>query len=211
MNDIEPSEIVITHPPEAHKIRNTQAWQTYIWLGAGSGLFLILVLLLTFVAYTVSKLVDIMALRGQDDLAFIFSTIALIDLTLLRLLAILVGAAIAFAGLAVSFFAHEKATGLSGELHQSPSAYAKAALSAYSPGIVGVIIGAVIIVTAVLATIEHSYKPPVKTFSVRPLAETSASDNRATSAVTGNPGFVSKEKMQERLKQENAANGSKAP
>ncbi len=212
MTDIEQPQKTIIHSHERRETSLPPAWQKYIWLGAGSGLFLILVLLLSFVTYTVAKLVDIMAAKGQEDLAFIFSTIALIDLTLLRLLAILVGAAIAFAGLAVSFFAHEKAIGFSGELQQSSSAYAKAALSAYSPGIVGVIIGAVIIVTAVLATIEHSYKPPIKTYSIRPLTETPTLQARDNANAGSNSGFASKEKMQEMLRREALApKGSNAP
>lgn len=217
MTDLEQQAIEISRLREGKNIDTPAShnWHKYIWFGAGSGLFFVLILLLLFVAKTVSTLVEIMSLKGADDLAFIFSSIALIDLTLLRLLAILVGAAIAFAGLAVSFFAHDKATSLSGEIHESASAYAKAALSAYSPGIVGVVIGAIIIVTAVLATIEHSYSPPTKTVTyVRPLTALplESGDNAyLTASPNKHPGFKPKNELLKELKKKPSMTSKEIP
>ncbi|UMZ14269.1 hypothetical protein I9018_11520 [Pseudomonas sp. MPFS] len=177
----------------------THHWQRYIWFGAGGGLLLFLMLLLSFVAYTVSTLVGVMQLEGGNDLDFIFSCIALIDLTLLRLLCILVGASIAFAGLAVSFFAHKNATTFSGDLKDTAALSGNFALSTYSPGILGLFIGAVIIVTAILARTEHSYSSPTTTISYLGTGAHQVAQDASSPAVQQHPGFRSKEEALQQL------------
>lgn len=140
--------------------RHDITWHKHIWIGAGVALFLILLLLLGFVGMTVSKIMNIISTQQNADLGFVFSGVVLINLTLLRLIAILIGAAIAFAGLAVSFFAHDKATSLSAQGKLSEDAATGGALKAFSPGIVGVVVGAIIILTAILSTATHHYLPP---------------------------------------------------
>lgn len=136
----------------------SQRWQELIWFGAGLGLLLTIVVLLSFVGITIWRATTFIEERKTADLAFTFSSIGLITLTLLRLLAVLIGAAISFAGLAVSFFAHDKATNLEGELRATGTGNAKATLAAYSPGIVGVFVGAIIIIFALFAKSEHKYE-----------------------------------------------------
>lgn len=147
--------------------RHSASWR-YMWLGAGTGLFITLILLLAFVGVTVHGVMRVISAQQNADLAFIFSGISLVNLTLLRLLAILAGAAIAFAGLAVSFFVHEKATSIRFSSvdeagNQSPPLQSigtpQASFSAYSPGLVGVVVGAVIIMTSLLNTSRHEYNP----------------------------------------------------
>lgn len=133
------------------------------------GLFSTLVLLLIFVGLTIYQLVKIISERQVEDLSFVFSSLALINMTLLRLLAIFSGAAIAFAGLAVSFFTHEKETTLwaSAKLNTKDDSGNEVAsimpkvgsLKTYSPGIIGIIVGAIIISIALLHSSRHSYDP----------------------------------------------------
>ena len=140
-------------------------WQQAIWTGAGLGLLLTILLLLAFAGFTIFRVVELVALRSDADLAFVFSSVGVVTLTLLRLLAILIGAAIAFAGLAVSFFSHERALSASAEVQVPVSTNTKAELVAYAPGLVGLVVGALVIVCALFARSKHDYKGP-ETYSV---------------------------------------------
>jgi hypothetical protein len=139
------------------------AWHQYIWIGAGAGLLLILLLLLGFVGATVYKIMQIISTQQDADLSFVFSGVVLVNLTLLRLIALLIGAAIAFAGLAISFFAHDKETSLSAAGKLPDGTAASGGLGTFSPGIIGVIVGAVIVMTAILSTATYQYLPPTVT------------------------------------------------
>jgi len=140
-----------------------------IWIGAGIGLFSTLILLLMFVGLTIYQVVQIISERKGAELSFVFSGLALINMTLLRLLAIFSGAAIAFAGLAVSFFTHDKETTLwastkldtkDNVTNEVASIIPKAgSLKTYSPGIIAIIVGAIIISIALLHSSKHSYDP----------------------------------------------------
>lgn len=134
-------------------------WQQVIWTGAGVSLVTTILLLLALVAWTIGQIVDIVNLQKEPDLGFVVTSIGVLTLTLLRFLAELMGAAIAFAGLAVSFFAHQHANSLSVGAQQN-FALPPAALRSHSPGIVGVVIGAVIIVCALFAKSTHNYEGP---------------------------------------------------
>ena len=103
--------------------------------------------------------------RRDADLGFVLGSLGVVTQTLLRLLAILVGAAVAFAGLAVSFFAHEHESTASAQLGDKAGGSAKFALATYAPGVVGVIVGALIIVAALYARGKHAYSGP-ETYSV---------------------------------------------
>lgn len=157
-------------------------WQQGIWTGAGLGLLLTIAALLTFTGSTVSRVVELIAARTDADLAFLFSSIGVVTMTLLRLLAVLIGAAIAFAGLAVSFFAHEQPASLAGEASGSVGS-AKVALATYAPGIVGVLVGAIVIVCALLARSKHDYRGP-ETYSVVLPPQASASEPAGPTART---------------------------
>ncbi|MCV2362609.1 hypothetical protein LNV23_03990 [Paucibacter sp. DJ1R-11] len=95
--------------------------------------------------------------NAAQDLVFTFASITHVNATLLRMVALLIGAAIGFGGLAVSFFAHEKATSLKFSHDAGDTSFAKGTLATYSPGLVGLVVGAAIIVCSLYAKTEYSY------------------------------------------------------
>lgn len=132
-------------------------WQRRVWVACSGALLLVIFVLLLLVGVALWKIMSLLE-QKTTDLAFIFSGMALVTASLLRLLAILIGGAIAFVGLAVSFFAHQKATSLASDIgHEQVNA--KAALATNSPGIVAVVIGACVIIFALLSKGTHSYFP----------------------------------------------------
>lgn len=160
-------------------------WQQVIWTGAGFGLLLTIIILLAFAGSTVARVMDVISQRHDADLAFVFASVGVVTLTLLRLLAILIGAAIAFAGLAVSFFAHANSTSLTGELPVQPTTSAKVELATYAPGIVGLFVGALIIVCALFARSKHDYRGPETYSVVLPPALPASGVNRPAPAGSG--------------------------
>ncbi|MGK7250332.1 hypothetical protein ACSNOU_14755 [Acinetobacter oleivorans] len=136
------------------------SWQRLMWFGVGLGLLLTIIALLAGVGILLMQIVDIIETKGNKDLVFTFSSIGLVTTILIRLLAVLIGAAISFTGLAISFFAYEKAINFSGTLSASETTVAKATLATYSPGIVGMIVGAVIIICAIFAKSNFKYDSP---------------------------------------------------
>lgn len=166
----------------------SKAWQSKVWTkaanslwGLASGILLILFLIgggTLFLVWTQS------AANNPD---FMLCGMALAATAVLRMISILVGAALCFAGVAISFFAHEKATNINAVYTQAavetvqatiqgvqtasitnttvpvpgdgdpakaappitlPKPSAAVALSAYSPGIIAIIFGSVIIVVS---------------------------------------------------------------
>lgn len=112
--------------------------------------------LVGLVAYMLAQVVELLRLKTPDN-AFVFAGLTLITGSLLRLLAILIGGAIAFVGLAVSFFAHQKATSFDANVAREQLGDAKAALATNSPGIVAVVIGALVIIFALLSKGTYTY------------------------------------------------------
>jgi hypothetical protein len=126
--------------------------------------------LVILVARLLNQMMDLLQFRppandqsipgpSSPDYAFVFSGMSLVGSSSLRLLAMLIGGAIAFAGLAVSFFVHEKKTSFSANSAGGPENSAKLTLATYSPGIVAVVIGALVIIIAVLTKATHTYVP----------------------------------------------------
>lgn len=138
-------------------------WQQLIWVGAGSALFLTIACLVALVGWTVVSTIEIIGSVGKEDTSFLLSGMSIITLTLLRFLSVLIGGTICFAGIAVSFFASKNANSLNigaggeGDLQQLP----KVALATYSPGLIGVVVGALVIVAALYAKSTHTFPPPV--------------------------------------------------
>ncbi|MFV5642467.1 hypothetical protein [Acinetobacter oleivorans] len=151
-------------------------WQKFMWFGVGLGLFSIITALLVGVGLLLVQIVDIINNNGNKDLVFTFSSIGLVTTILIRLLAVLIGAAISFTGLAISFFAYEKAINFSGTMNASETTVAKATLATYSPGIVGMIVGAVIIICAIFAKSNFKYDSPQITTVTQ--ASQATNDNR---------------------------------
>lgn len=136
----------------------TPAWQQKIWIGCGLGLLSIICLLCFFGGYTISTMVDLLKVNDQDRL-FQFAGMNMISHGLLRILAILIGGTIGFAGLAVSFFAHQRAMVLDAAVGLAEQHNVKLALAAYSPGIFALLVGAVIINCGVFARAQLDYEP----------------------------------------------------
>ncbi|HWL29413.1 MAG TPA: hypothetical protein VNQ97_10935 [Burkholderiaceae bacterium] len=133
-------------------------WQSVIWLGLGLALIALLISMLILVAVTQMRVLAVIQ-EGVKDRAFAASMLSSSNLILLRLIVVLVGGGISFSGLAVSFFAHEKASVFSaGEL---PAALLpKFRLASHSPGIIAIIVGAVVIVCSLYATTRTRYEGP---------------------------------------------------
>ena len=136
----------------------TPSWQRRIWIGCSVGLMLVICLLCLISAFALGKTMLLLEDAGHDHL-FQFAGMILITGSLLRLLAILIGGAISFVGLAVSFFAHQRATSIDMSLAHEKEAMTTAALVTYSPGIVAIAIGAAIIISALYARGHYNYHP----------------------------------------------------
>ena len=151
------------------------AWQRKLWIGVGMALGLCGALLVGLVGYTLVRALDVLATDKAGDLSFTFAGLSLVVLTLLRLLAILVGSGLIFGGLVVSFHTHSKLTEVDGEALNN----VKARLATSSPGIVAIVVGALIIITALLSKGLHEYQPQeTETITISPSA-------LVTSAPTG--------------------------
>lgn len=135
----------------------TPKWQQFAWFLGICLLFLTMIFLLYTVWDTADKVMKIVSDKKWDQTDFIFAGMSLVNVTLIRMIAVLAGTAVAFTGLAISFFSHDKATNLAAVANDENKSQVKAALTAYSPGIVGVIIGAAIIITALLAQGKYQY------------------------------------------------------
>jgi hypothetical protein len=133
-------------------------WQQRIWVGCSIGLMLMIVALCFIVIFALGKMMLLLEIRDSDHL-FQFAGMNLVSGSLLRLLAILIGGAIAFVGLAVSFFAHQKATSLDASLAKEDLLSARVALATYSPGIIAIVVGAVVIMASIFARGTYNYRP----------------------------------------------------
>lgn len=115
-------------------------WQSTIWLGLGAALFVLIVALISLVAITQMRILTVIE-RVDTDLAFTAATLGHANLILLKLVVVLMGGGISFAGLAVSFFAHEKASEVSGA-GASSSQSPRLQLISHSPGVIAIVVGA---------------------------------------------------------------------
>jgi len=166
-------------PADAGGGESTLRWHRAMWMGAGTGLLLTILVLLYIVWATVTDVTAIVngqityanaaaasegaraAAQSAASPAFIVSGISIVTLTLVRLLAILIGAAIAFAGIAVSFYAHAKGSHFSAGRGEGRSTLGRITLATHSPGIVGIVIGAAVIISAVVAKGRFDYAEPL--------------------------------------------------
>lgn len=132
-----------------------------IWLGLGVALTALLMSILLLVALTQMRVLSVIQDGGADP-AFVASTLGSSNLILLRIIVVLIGGGISFAGLAVSFFSHESATVVS--VGEAPAvSVPKVSLVSRSPGTIAVFVGAVVIVCALFARTTAHYKGPTTT------------------------------------------------
>ena len=152
-------------------------WQQLIWIGVAFGLGLSFLLIISFVSFSEWKVINIVSNYKGSDLAFVFTSISLISLTLLRFLAILIGSAVIFGGLAVSFFTHAEATKITGG-NVNLNSFVPATLATHSPGIVAVVLGSIIIIAALYAKSTTTYvAPTTKIITMGQQAATEAINN----------------------------------
>jgi hypothetical protein len=142
--------------PEQHD--KTPGWQRWIWIGCSVTLLVVIVALCLIGMFALKEMMLLLRVEDRDHL-FQFAGMNLVTGGLLRLLAILIGGTIAFVGLAVSFYAHQKSTSLDAALGHNEQQHAKAALVTYSPGIIAIIIGAAVIISAIYARGTYNYRP----------------------------------------------------
>lgn len=152
-----PSRAPIEHPVPSQS-EDLPAWQRWIWIGSGVALILVIVALCFIGVFALGKMMLLLESEDHDHL-FQFAGMNLVTGGLLRLLAILIGGTIAFVGLAVSFFAHQKSTSLDASLAREELLNTRAALVTHSPGIVAIVIGAVVIVSAIYGRGTYNYRP----------------------------------------------------
>ncbi|WLH34286.1 hypothetical protein PSH79_20440 [Pseudomonas sp. FP2196] len=136
------------------------AWQAGMWKGVGIALGIAGLLLIGLVATSIFRTTSIIDANSGDDLAFTFSGLGLINNTLLRLLAMLIGAGIIFGGLAVSFFSSSDSHRISLQAIPAAGESFKALVATHTPGIVGIFMGGIIIVAALFARSTHDYTSP---------------------------------------------------
>ncbi|WP_297833125.1 hypothetical protein [Pseudomonas sp.] len=147
---------------DTHPLSIDPLWQRRIWSGVTIGLGIAGGLLILLVAYSIYRTSGIVDSKKDADLVFTFSGLALINSTLLRLLAMLIGAGVIFGGLAVSFFTHSTPNQARGGV-KSELGSVSAMLASHSPGLIGVFIGGVIIVAALYARSTQTYSSPSQT------------------------------------------------
>lgn len=146
----------LERPPIFHM----PSWQAQMWGGVAIALGVAGLLLIGLVATSIYRTTTMIDTKGAEDLAFIFSGLGLINTTLLRLLAMLIGAGIIFGGLAVSFFSSSDSNRISLQAIPAAGETFKAMVASHTPGIIGIFIGGVIIVAALFARSTHNYNSP---------------------------------------------------
>lgn len=146
-----------TEPPKTMPL-----WQTKVWLRVVQGFGVCSFLLICLVGYSVYQTAMIITNKSGTDLAFTFSGIALLNTVLLRLLAILIGSAIIFGGLAISFFSSNDTNRISLQANQAAGDSYKAMVASRTPGIVGIFMGGIIIIASLFDTGNFQYSAPEK-------------------------------------------------
>jgi hypothetical protein len=150
-------------PPANDGVRpliHESAWQAGMWKGVGIALGIAGLLLIGLVATSIYRTTSIIDAHSGADLAFTFSGLGIINNTLLRLLAMLIGAGIIFGGLAVSFFSSSDSNRISLQALPAAGESFKAMVATHTPGIVGIFMGGIIIIAALFARSTNSYSSP---------------------------------------------------
>ncbi|WP_137763215.1 hypothetical protein [Nissabacter sp. SGAir0207] len=134
-------------------------WQQKIWLCMTIGLGIITLSMIGLIGFISYKTLDRVFSLRTEDMKFFVAGIGIIITSLIKLLSILIGGAIVFGGLAISFHTHDKITTLTGDVNDEKTPKIGANISTYSPGIVGIIIGGVIIVSTIYKENRINYEP----------------------------------------------------
>lgn len=154
------SSVSIVNTAAPHLIQSMPIWQTKIWGRVALGLGICCFLLICLVAFSVYSTATIISNKSGVDLGFTFAGITLLNTTLLRLLAMLIGSGVIFGGLAISFFSSKDPNRISLQAIPASGEKFKAMVASNTPGVVGVFIGGVIIIAALFAKGQYEYRTP---------------------------------------------------
>lgn len=148
----------MTSPRTASSPRNfTPQWQRVLLTATGVALAITLAALLLFIWWHTAQLHEL-ASRTNSSESFAWGAIGLMNVFMIRLLAILCGTAVMFGGVATAFFTIERDIKMSGGATHDKSAL-KGALATASPGVVAVLAGAVVIGMAVNSRVDSQFTP----------------------------------------------------
>ncbi len=137
----------------------TPKWQMVVWAGCAAILSLEL-FVLTLLAYTrTTEITTIVSKSDLKDGAFILAGLGMSAFSLIRILAILIGSAIIFGGLSVSFFSSERASNV--EFSGNEKLPLSTHIASHSPGVMGILVGGIIIICALFAPTNFNYQQPV--------------------------------------------------
>lgn len=172
-------------------IAKTPKWQMYVWAGC-AGILSLELFGLTILAYMrTTEITAIVSQTNLQDGAFILAGLGMSAFSLIRILAILVGSAIIFGGLSISFFSSERASNV--KLNGSEKLPLSAHIASHSPGVMGILVGGIIIICALFAPTSFNYQQPV-TFQY------SGSNAQAVTQDT-QPSAMTPEELRESLRQ----------
>lgn len=129
------------------------SFRTRMWLGVGCVLAATVVGLFAIIGTTVWRVADMTAANATGHASFAFSGMLLMTLTLLRFVAMLIGAGMVFGGLALSFHTNSELTKIGAE----SESVGKATLATSSPGIAAIVVGAVVILSALFHGGPYQY------------------------------------------------------
>ena len=136
------------------------AWR--VWIGVGCALGVATLLIFGLVAYTSIEGLHLVRAKATPSEGFVLLGMAVSQAGLLRSLAMLIGIALAGGGLLVSFLTIKEATELGLNKQAEAAAPAKLpslALKSTSPGSVAVILGSLIVVSALFASTHVNLGP----------------------------------------------------
>ncbi|NIF21754.1 hypothetical protein [Candidatus Pantoea multigeneris] len=131
-------------------------WQSRVWMIVVLGFGLITVLCILYACYMLENEISILTEGLKKDPLMALTGTGMLGAQFLRGLSILMGGAVIFGGLSISFFSGQDTHIINGEVNESVKA--KVSLSTRTPGVLGVITGGIIIVYALYTpyTYQHN-------------------------------------------------------
>lgn len=124
-----------------------------VWIAVGLGLALCSIGLFGLVGYSLWRTLSWLQHSLMPSEAYVLNAVALTTLALLRYLAMLVGAALASGGLLVSFLTLSHVIDVSAS-SGGPTPTFASGLKTTSPGVAAVVIGAIIMISALFSRVE---------------------------------------------------------
>jgi hypothetical protein len=139
---------------DVQEMMSPRAWR--VWIGVGVALLLATLLLFGLVAYASFEGLGIVRDHGQAGSSFLLLGLALAQAGLLRSLAMLIGLALSCGGLLVSFLALREAVVVDA---QSAGAGGGLKIQSTSPGVVAIVLGALVVIAALFSTTSLQLPP----------------------------------------------------